>query len=90
MSKLIGIINDPFSTVLLECTKGHIVKKPEVPGGWKAKEGSYRKGFRSPRNELFIDCTQLHWKIAAKKYQKAQENRINKLKEQYSQTLHKI
>ena len=65
MSKLIDVINDASSTVVLECTRGHQVG---IPVNARIQRIHYHLAVRAPRNVLYISSPP-HWKIAAQKYQ---------------------
>jgi hypothetical protein len=70
--RLLDIVNDPKSEMVLECTRGHRVVISQVLLLLR-KVGAiviYPKGYRAYRYTIHIDGAQLHWKIAAQKYQK--------------------
>lgn len=69
MSKLLEVINDPASTVVLECTRGHRMSFAPVYLGGNWIINNYKKGQRIARHMITIDPMQTHWKVAAKKYQ---------------------
>lgn len=70
MSKLLDVVNDISSHIVLECTQGHIVniQYHALAIGINTKGIiSYKKGERHSRNCIFLNPGK--WKIAAKKYQ---------------------
>lgn len=74
MSKLLDIINNISSSVILECTRTHLIRlrKGFILNADDIKV--YRKSTRLPRNCIMLDPA--HWKIAAQKYQKNQNKPI--------------